>query len=891
MKRPPPFAEYLMRVLLPQEAFEAIAGDLEEAWHAGALGAAQYWRLALTSIAQVHGERLRTAEGRGPFTTDPERHGDGPMRSLIQDLGYGFRLLRRAPGFTLAAVATLALGIGANTAIFSLVNILALRPLPYRDPARVAFVLAWDLERQANRFSMSLADVAELQRQTRTLQDMAAYSYWSANLTSGDVPERVQAYEVTANTFNLLGVPPLLGRALRPEDGAEGSRDVVVISHGLWERRFGGDASVVGSELQVDGRARTIVGVMPAAFEFPVFNFKGDLWAPMSFDPAAVLANRSAAPRATTLARVRGGVSYAEAQAEIDTLMRQIEEEQPVTNRALSARLLEMGKLDDEIAGTGMSIVIATAAVVLLLACANVANLLLARGAARHRELAVRAALGARRGRIVRQLLVESLLLAIAGGLAGSALAFVALEGLRSSLPEAVLMTQPNILALGIDRNTLAFALVLSLFTSLLCGLVPAWKASRPYLQEGLKESASAGGAAGTRKLRTALVVAEVALSTMLLVGATLLVRSYQNLRQVTPGFNPDGVLTLAVTLPDYRYGTEERIRQFYEEATDRIARVPSVERAAFVNVLPFSTYDRGSRFLIDGRPLPEAGREPSAGFRSITPGYFDTLHIPLLSGRAFAASDRPGSLPVGIVNREFARQNFDGQDPVGQRIKNAGSDTAAPWITVVGVVGDVHHTQLTTRPAPEVYRPFAQAPRAMMMLAARVNGDPVALAPAVRKAIQAIDPTQPVFHVKTLDALVSESLAAQTAAASLVALFSALALVLATIGTYGVVSYAVSQQTREFGVRMAFGATPGHVVRLVMRQGFLLVVVGVGLGLAGAAAVTRLLAGALYGIGPGDPLAFTGVGAVLLIVGLGACAVPAIRATRIEPVRALRME
>ena len=880
-----------MRLLLPGDAFEAIAGDLEEAWHARTVGAARYWRLALTSIMQVHAERLRPAERRIARDTVRQRHGDGPMRSLMQDVGYGFRLLRRSPGFTLAAVATLALGIGANTAIFSLVNVLALRPLPYRDPGRVAFVLAWDLERQVNRFNMSLADVAEVQRQTRTLEQVAAYSYWSANLTSGDVPERVQAYEVTANMFNLLGVPPLLGRALRPEDGAAGARNVVLISHGLWERRFGGNAAVVGSEIQVDGRARTIVGVMPAAFEFPVFNFKGDLWAPMSFDPDSLLANRASAPRATTLARLRDGTSYAEAQAEIDVLMRQIETAQPTTNRALGARVLEMGKLDDELAGAAVSIVIATVAVVLLLACANVANLLLARGASRHRELAVRAALGAGRRRIVRQLLVESLLLGIGGGVAGSALAFVALEGLRSNLPEAVVLTQPNIQTLGIDPTTLTFTLVLSLLTSLLVGLVPAWKASGSHLQDGLKESASAGGAAGTRRLRATLVVAEVALSTILLVAATLLVRSYQNLQLVTPGFNSSGVLTMAVTLPDYRYGTDERVRQFFEDAVDRIAQVPSVEQAAFVNVLPFSTYDRGSRFVIDGRPAPQAGREPSAGFRSVTPGYFSTLQIPVITGRSFDASDRSSGLPVAIVNREFARQYFEGQGPIGQRIKVAGTDTESPWITVIGVVGDVHHTQLTTRPAPELYRPFAQAPRAMMMLAARVDGDPLALAPSVRNVIQAIDPAQPVFHVKSLDMLVSDSLVPQTVAASLVALFSALALVLATIGTYGVVSYAVSQQTREFGVRMALGATPGHVVRLVMRRGFLLVVAGVALGLGGAAAITRLLADALYGVTPGDPFAFSSVAALLLLVGLAACGVPALRATRIEPVTALRME
>jgi putative ABC transport system permease protein len=583
-------------------------------------------------------------------------------------------------------------------------------------------------------------------------------------------------------------------------------------------------------------------------------------------------------------------VSYAQAQAEIDAIMRQIETAHPATNRAVGARLIEMGKLDDAEAGPAIAIVMATVGVVLLLACANVANLQLSRGAARHRELAVRAALGASRLRIVGQLLVESLLLAIGGGLAGTAIAFVALEALSRNLPEIVLSTVPNIGALGIDRTTLLFTIVVSLSTSLVFGLLPAWRASRTDLHDGLKESSSAGGAAGTRRLRGALVVAEVALATTLLVCAGLLARSYQNLQQVTPGFNPRGVLTMAITLPDYRYPDPGRVRQFFEDAVDRIARVPSVEQAALVNVLPFSTYDRGSRVVIDGRPLPETGREPAAGFRSVTPGYFRTMEVPVMAGRAFDAGDRAGGAEVAIVNREFARRYFEDTDPVGQRLRLAGGDETA-WITVVGVVGDVQHTQLTVRPGPEMYRPFAQAPRSMMMLAARVGGDPASIAPSVRGAIQSIDAAQPVYHVKTLDVLVAESMAPQTMAASLVALFSLLALALAAVGTYGVVSFAVGQQTREIGVRMALGAKSDDVVRLVMGRGLVMVAGGVVVGAAGAAAVTRLMAGALFGVTAADPLTYAGVAGLLLAVGLAACGIPAWRATRVEPIAALRVD
>jgi predicted permease len=451
-------------------------------------------------------------------------------------------------------------------------------------------------------------------------------------------------------------------------------------------------------------------------------------------------------------------------------------------------------------------------------------------------------------------------------------------------------MTQPNLHALGIDGTTLAFTIALSVATSVIFSLLPAWRASRPLLQDGLKESSSAGGGAGTRRLRNSLVVAEVALSTTLLVGAGLLVRSYQNLQQVSPGFNPDGVLTMAITLPDYKYDTPDKTRQFFEPVIERVARLPGVEDAALVNVLPFSTYDRGSRYVIDGKPRPDAGREPASDFRSVTPGYFRTLEIPVIAGRSFDERDRDGSAPVAMVNRAFAERFLDKEDPLGHRVRNAGA-ADAPWRTIVGVVGNVHHTQLTVEPEPELYVPFAQVPQSMMMLAARVTGTPESLAAAVRSAVQSVDPAQPVYHVKSLDRLLGESMAPQTMAASVVALFSGLALLLAGVGTYGVLSYAVSQQTREFGLRMALGASRGDLLHLVMRRGLRLVLGGVILGVAAALAVTRLMAGALYGVGAGDPVTYAGVAAALTLVGIAACVVPAWRATRIEPVTALRAD
>jgi putative ABC transport system permease protein len=886
MTRPPRVAALLLRALLPPDPFEAIAGDLDEAWSSGSLSRVAYWRLAVASIAAYYREQVRPAPLVVVFD-NPAPQGDGSMRSLIQDLGYGMRVLRRAPGFTAAAIATLALGIGANTAIFSMVNIQTLKPLSYRQPERVAFLLAWNAERQERRFNMSYADFVELRRSARSLEDLAAYSYWSANLTGGDMPERIQAYRVTINTFTMLGVAPMLGRGPLPEEGRTGGPEVVVISHGLWQRRFGGDRSVVGRVVQLDGRPHTIVGVMPPAFEYPIFNFKGDLWAPLQAEQTAMLADRGSS-NATIVARLREGIPYAKAQADVDTIMHRLEAEHPDTNRSLGARLVEMGKVDDELAGPAMLIVVVTVAIVLLLACANVANLLLARGVSRQRELAVRAALGATRGRIARQLLVESLLLGLGGGVAGAALAFVALDALRGALPEILLTTQPNIDQLGVDGLTLVFTLALSIATSVVFGLVPALKTSRPRLQDGLKESAGVGGSAGTRRLRATLVVAEVALSTVLLVGAGLLVRSYQNLQQLTPGFDAGGVLTMTVTLPDYRYESADARRHFFAQAVERIERLPGVRSAAFVNTLPFSTYNRGGSFLIDGQPAPQPGREPVADHRVITTAYFRTLAIPVIAGRAFDESDRAEGAPVAIVNRTLVRTYFDGRDPIGSRLR-IGTLSERPWLTIVGVVGDVHHEQLSTTPAPEIYRPYSQAPAAMMMLAARVDGDPNALVAATRAQIQAIDPAQPVYHVKTLARLVADSMMPQTSAAAMVTLFSAVALLLAAVGIYGVLSYAVSQQTREFGVRMALGAQPGDVLRLVAGRG--LALGGIALGVAAAFGVTRLMADALYGVGASDPPTFAGAIAILTLVGCAACAVPAWRATRVEPVVALRNE
>jgi putative ABC transport system permease protein len=885
---PPRLPLLLLQRLLPRSLREPIAGDLEEEWRRAARPSPlRFWNLALRSIASCWIDRLRRDHRRRPRPQHVNPPGDSVMQSLMQDVRYGLRLLWRNPVFTIAAVVTLALGIGANAAIFSIVNVLSLKPLPYEDPSRVAFVLGWDLEENDMRFNLRHADFLDLQRESTSLE-LSAYSYVSANLTGGEVPDRVQAYRVTPNTFSLLGVPAEVGRVFENADAAAGRFDVAVISHGLWQRGFGGDRSIVGRRIVVNGQPYEVIGVMPRRFEYPVFNFKGDLWIPWRMADSE-RGQAAATGSATAVARLRPGVSYAQAQSEVDVLMRGFADRYPATNRGLGARLTEMGKLDDEQAGPAIAILLITVAMVLVLACANVANLLLARGVARHRELAVRAAMGASRLRLGRQLIAEAGLLAAAGGALGVVFSLVALEGIRASLPEMLLATVPNISELGVDRTTLAYTLGISVLTSLMFGVVPAWRASRDRFENALKESASAGGSRGTRRLRTTLVIAEVALATMLLVTAGLLVRSYGSLQRVSPGFVAANVMTAALTLPEHKYANAASRQRFFEQLLERVERLPGVTASGLVNVLPFSTYDRGSRLVIDGAPIPDPGREPPIAFRVASPGYHEAMGIPLTAGRMFDRRDTPDGERVAIVNRRTVEQHFGGQWPLGRRIRLG--DAEQPWLTIVGVVGDVRHSSLTRAPQPEVYVPMSQSPAAMMMLAVRTAARPEDLTSPMRAVVQDIDPEQPIYHVKTLDALVGDALLPSRTSASMVTLFSGLALILAAIGIYGVVAYGVSQQAREFGVRMALGATPRDVMQLVLRHGLMMIGTGVALGIAGALGVSGLLRGALHGVSSTDPGTYAVAAVVLAMSGVAACALPAWRASATKPVSALRAD
>jgi putative ABC transport system permease protein len=811
--------------------------------------------------------------------------------TVLQDLAYGLRLMRRAPGFTAAAVLTLGLGIGVNVATFSMVNVVSLKPLSYKDPGRVAFLLAIAAGRQQPTWNLPLADAIDLGRQMQSFDAVGAYAYWSANLTGYELPERIQAYRVLPNTFELLGVDAALGRTIASADGRPDTPDVVVLSYGLWERRFGANPGILGQFVTLDGRAHQVIGIMPRRFEFPVFNFKGEAWTAMK-GTAEALASRPASPSIVAIARLRQGVSYTTAQSELNTVMAQLESDYPQTNRGVRARVIEMRRLGDLFQPAPVPLIALSAvAIVLLLACANVANLLLSRAAGRERELAVRASLGAGRGRLVRQLLTESALLAAAGAALGLAVAFWALSALRTALPELLIVTQPNVMELGIDRLTLAFTAAVAFGSAVVFGAIPALKTARTDLCASLK--CGGHGTAGPRhqRLRGSLLVVEVALSLALLVASGLLARTVDRLHKVPLGFSADRVLTMTMTLPDYRYADGAAQRRFFERTAEEVARVPGVRAAGFVNALPFSTYNAVTRYIVESAPVSEEGREPAADYRIVTDGYFNALQIPLVAGRAFDGRDRETTQRVAMVNRTFERRALGPLPAVGQRIRLGPLSSAAPWLTIVGVVGDVRHSQITGAPEAEVYVPMRQMPAATMMLAVATAGNPPDLIDPVRRAIGAVDPSQPVYHIGTLRHLLDDAMLTHASAMQMMTAFGALAFVLVAVGIYGVVSYGVSQQMREFGIRLALGAAPAEVLSLVLRRVLALVLAGTAIGVTAALALGYLMAGLLYGVSPADLPSFAAPLAMMSLVALIACYVPARRAMRTDPIVTLRTD
>jgi putative ABC transport system permease protein len=809
------------------------------------------------------------------------------LDTIMQDVRYGARTLARTPAFTTAAVIVLALGIGANAAIFSVVDAVILRPLPYENPGRLAVIL------HDGDGPVSPANFADWRDQSRSFESMGAAEYWTPNMTGVDEPEKLWALHVTPSIFPMLGVAPLVGRTFLAEEGERGAEHEVVIAYSLWQRRFGGDPRVVGESITLDGAQYTVVGVMPRDFKFaPFWATKTELWAPLIVDAA----NGREASSLRVFARLAPGVSVRQAQSEMATVTARLEREYPGTNRGITVQSLKEKVVGD--IRPALLVELGAVSFVLLIACANVAHMLLARTAARRKELALRAALGASRARVMRQLLIESLLLALLGGGAGSLLALGGIRALVALAPGGI----PRIETIGLDARALLFLLGISLLTGVGFGLVPALRASATDLNDALKEGGR-GSTEGIRRnrFRSVLMASEFALALMLLVGAGLMIRSFIALRAIDPGFDPHNLLTMVVPVAGSREAAPERRAIFYEELLQRVRAIPGVVSASAINHLPLAGDEWGRTFRVEGRPLAHQTDAPAATYRVIFPGYFRTMEIPLLRGRDVGESDNLGAPAVVVVNEFLASRYWPGEDPIGKRITLDDPERdSVSWLTVVGVVKNAVRGEWSAPEHEEIYLPFLQnrsylegsgAHVAYQTLVIRTSGEAAALAPAVRHAVWSLDGNLPVSEVQTMDAVVARSTAQPRFNLFLLATFAAVALVLAAVGIYGVMSYSVSRRTHEIGLRMALGARPGDVLGIVVGQAMLLATIGACVGLVGALTLGRFMSSFLYGVQPSDPLTFLAMAVVLGAVALAASYIPARRATRIDPLLALRHE
>jgi putative ABC transport system permease protein len=818
------------------------------------------------------------------------------LEAIRRDLRFAARGLWRSPGFTAITVATLALGIGANTAIFSVVNAVLLRPLAYRDPAQLVALRGVVEVRGLNDVRNSAPEYQDFRSEIPALTDVAAAWPISINLTALGDPERIQAAVVSSNYFQVLGTVPALGRDFTADDDQGRIGYVVIISWDLFQQRFGGDRSVIGKTVRLDDDPMTIIGVMPPGFRHPLENGASpmEVWCPVELgntDPQFIGDRRARVFE--VIGRLKPGATVTEAQAQLDALSTRLESRYPdVYPPALGWRAAAL-PLSERVVGDvrpALLVLLGAVAFVLLIGCANVANLMLARATGRAREIAIRTALGGDRLRLVRQLLTESLLLAALGGALGL---LVAVWG-TSALGRLAALYLPRAREIAIDGPVLAFTAVLILVTGIAFGLFPALQASRPDLQDVLKDSAKGSAGGGRTRMRAVLVVAELAVALVLLAGAGLLLRSFQRLVAVDPGFDPERLLTMQVWLPvpndnaKGRYFTQEQRLGFYDRAVAAVRQVPGVTGAALVSRLPYSGRN-DARFKIEGRPVSDAQLLPSAEVRLVSPGYFRTMAIPVLQGEAMPDGVDSLSSTYAMVNRTLAEREWKGQSPIGQRIQLVGF--GGPTATIVGVVNDVRQGAPDQPPLPEFYLSYRLVAGQEMSLVVRTAGDPDALADRVVQSIRSVDPTQPVFGVKSMTRLLANAEAERRFSLLLLSLFAAIALLLSSLGIYGVMAYSTSQRRHEIGIRMALGAATPDVLRLVLQQGMRLVLLGLAIGLFGAWALSRVVAGQLYGISARDPLTYAAVALLLGTVAFAATWLPARRATRVDPMISLRSE
>jgi putative ABC transport system permease protein len=800
------------------------------------------------------------------------------MDSLIKDIRYALRSFWKRPGFTLIALIALALGIGANTAIFSLVNAVLVQPLPFPEPDRLVWV--WNnTPGGGNRASVAPLEFLDYRAQNKTFEEFAAtFSIPNPiNLTGSGDPERLTSAAVTGNYFKALGVNPLLGRTFVLDDEKTGNEHIAILSYGLWQKRFGGDPNIINKTIVLDGQTSPIVGVMPEGFEFPR---NAELWIPMNFDRPGMQQRKAHFLR--PIGRLKPGVTLAQAQADTDVVANRLAELYPETNTGWKLRLVN---LKEHLVGNTkptLFILLAAVAFVLLIACANVANLLLVRAASRHKEIALRTALGASRLRIIRQMITESLLLAFLGGLLGVALAGWGVDLLVALSADNL----PPTAHVKIDATVLAFTLLISIITGLLFGIAPALRTMKLSVSDSLKEGGRGVGEGVSRnRTRSVLVIVESAVAVILLVGAGLLIRSLIKLQNIGPGFEAQNVLTMRLELPEKKYPSIDKTTGFYTDLESRVAVLPGVESVGFISELPMTGQPNDMPYRVEGRGGP-TDFEFDDDFRRTSKGYFSTLGIPLLRGRNFTDQEVRDSAKVIIVSDLLVKQVFPNEEPLGKRLVLALSEKS---FEIIGVVGDVRHRALEAQPSPAMYFPTFDG--GWMNLVIRTKGEPTNLATAVRREVRSIDRDQPIADVKTMNEWLANSVSAPRYRTLLLTIFALIALVLASTGIYGVMSYSVTQRTHEIGVRMALGARHFDVLKLVVRQGMSLVFIGVVIGILAAVALTRVLDSVLFEIRPKDPLTFTVVAVVLPVVALLACYIPARRATRVDPLIALRYE
>ena len=815
---------------------------------------------------------------------------------MIHELRYALRVLAKSPAFTLIAIATLALAIGANTAVISLVNALLVRPLPYRAPQQLVLLLQHFKAQNLDRIPVSPPEYVDYETRVQGLEKIGAFTYANFNLAGGEMPERIPGAVVSPSVLQLLGVDPIKGRIFDPEEAQNGRDDVVLISERLWQRRFNRDPHTVGSKVVMNGRSFTIVGIMPKGFDFPLqlfnlgaggqFGERADIWQPLAFTDAQ-MKNRGSRSFAI-IGRLKSGTTPAQAQSEIEGINVQMRHDHPDSYPQSDSFGGEIFPLQG-LAVAGMRpmllILLVSVVLVLLIACANLTTMLLARAASRDREMAIRVALGAGRFRLLRQMLVESVLLSLGGGIAGVLLAIWGVDLLKTIGAQTV----PRLREVNLDLTVLALTFLVSVGTGIIFGMVPGLASGKPALTEALKEGGR-GSTEGRRRnrVRNALVIGEVALALVLLTSAGLLMKSFARLQSVNPGFNPHNVLTMEISLPKLKYNSNEAAVQFTDEAHRRIAAIPGVRSAAFTTILPLSGTNSDSSFAIEGAPDGPNDPSPDEEYREVSPDYFRVLETPLLQGRFFTIADNATAPLVIIVNQTFAKKFWPNESAVGKRITFGNPRKDPKWVTIVGVVGDIRHLALDADPKPEMYVPWAQDPYTTAILAVRTAQDPRSVISLIRREVQAIDPAQPIANVRTLEEVTSDSIALRRLAVVMLGVFAGIALLLASVGIYGVMSFLVVQRTHEIGVRMALGAQRKDVLGLVVGHALRLVLIGTAIGLLMAIFSSRALTALLYSVSALDKPTFALVTLVLGAVALAASYVPALRAMRSDPMGAL---